>query len=164
MSKFGRRAAVFAVATAAATVGIAQQVGATPTYQEPQVFSVSNVTLLQGGARASITATYQCFGGRAGTHLWVSAKQGPNVSIPDHTSSSDAEAWYDTNWNYNRDPAGLTVNCDGTVRTTTFVLRPEFGHLYKGKAFVQICLFDSTAAPESTDHVYAFSYTTQPVV
>lgn len=165
MKNLVRRTAIAGTVGAASLVcvaGLAGPVAAAPPYQPPQVLSISGVTLTPNGARASITATYQCSGGRPGTHLWVSAKQGPDISLPDHTSSSDAQAWYDTNWNYARDPAGLTVNCDGQVRTTTFVLRPEFGQLHKGKAFVQFCLFDSTSGG-SIDHGFAFSYTMQRV-
>jgi hypothetical protein len=163
MNMFARRLAVFGTAVAVGAVGFAGPASAAPPYAPPEVSYVSAVTLAHNAGRAFITATYKCSGGRTGTHLWVSAKQGPNISPPDHTSSSDAKSWYDTNWNFEKSPAGLTVNCDGHWRTTTYVLKPEFGQLHKGRAFVQFCLFDSTADPNSTDHGFAFSYTMQQV-
>ena len=150
-------------AVAALAIGLAGPASAAPTYAEPQVGGVSDVTLDHQAGRAFITATYKCFGGRTGTHLWVSVKQGPRINVAkQHTESKYAKAWYDTNWNFANDPAGLTVNCNGHWTTSTFTLKPEFGQLKTGTGFVQFCLFDSTSGG-STDHGFAFSYTTQAV-
>src|SRR4051795_6605056 len=72
------------------------------TYQDPQVLSLSNITV--SGDTASVTATYQCWGGNEGTHLWVSLKQGPKISpisldqlMTMEGTSALAKAYYDTN-------------------------------------------------------------------
>jgi hypothetical protein len=85
-------------------------------------------------------------------------KQGPNISEPDHTSSSDADAWYDTNWNFQNSDAGLTVDCDGQWHVERVVLKPEFGQLQDGPAYVQWCLFDSTSSEENFPKGFGYNY------
>ncbi len=139
---------------------IAKQV----SYADPQVaWTGKNVILSQDGSAAYVLGKYRCWGGRTGTHLWVSVKQGPNLSEPDHTGSGDADAWYDTNWNFENSEAGLTVNCNGHWHVTRYLLKPEFGQLHRGKAYVQFCLFDSTGNEENFPQGFAYDYSWKQV-
>lgn len=148
-------------ALAAATLAASPAQAA--TYEDPQVFSLSNITV--SGETASVTATYQCWGGNEGTHVWVSLKQGPQISplsldqlMTMEGTSALAKAYYDTNV---VDPSTLAINCNGEVQTQTFTLGVEKGALHPGLAFAQFCLFDSTAinaGPENTDQGFAFLY------
>jgi hypothetical protein len=116
---------------------------------EPQVsWTGMNINVAPDGSAAYINGKYKCDGGEEGTHLWVSVKQGQNVD-PEHTSSGDADAWYDTNWNFGESEAGLTVDCDGHWHVTRYELRQVFGELHDGIAFVQFCLTDSSGSEES---------------
>ena len=133
-------------------------------YADPQVaWTGHNVILAPDGSQAYVLGKYRCWGGRAGTHLWVSVKQGPGLSEPDHTGSSDAQAWYDTNWNFQNSEAGLTVNCNGHWHVTRYVLKPEFGELHPGTVYVQFCLFDHTGNEENFPQGFAFNYSWKPV-
>ena len=120
------------------------------TADEPQVaWTGMNINVSPDGSAAYINGKYKCDGGEEGSHLWVSVKQGENIDA-DHTSSSDADAWYDTNWNFSEsNPAGLTVDCDGHWHVARYELRQVFGDLQDGIAFVQFCLFDSSGSEES---------------
>jgi hypothetical protein len=161
--KLARKAwAVAASAAALAAMGTPSAVGA--AYADPQVaWTGMNINVAPDGSAAYIDGKYKCYGGEEGTHLWVSVKQGANVD-PDHTSSSDADAWYDTNWNYSdSDPDGLNVNCDGHWHVTRYELRPEFGELQDGIAFVQFCLFDSTGNEDNFPTGFAFDYSWKTV-
>ena len=133
-------------------------------YEDPQVaWTGMNINVAPDGSAAYVNGKYKCYGGQEGTHLWVSVKQGPGLDA-DHTSSGDAAAWYDTNWNYSEDnPAGLTVNCDGRWHTTRYTLKPEFGQLVDGTAFVQFCLFDSTGSEDNFPQGFAFDYSWKTV-
>jgi hypothetical protein len=124
---------------------------ATTTYAQPQVaFTGSNIHVSPDGSKAYVLGKYRCWGGREGTHLWVSVKQGPLLDLDEHSSSQYADSWYDTNWNYANDPAGLTVDCDGHWHATRFVLKQVegFDALTDGPALVQFCLFDSKATED----------------
>ena len=66
---------------------------------------------------------YTCFGGNAGTHLFIGVKQGPEVNATDHTSSQYAETFYSTNWN--SDGPGLSLNCNGRQQNALFVVKPD---------------------------------------
>lgn len=127
----------------------------------PQVeWTGTNINVSPDGSTAFINGKYRCWGGREGTHLWVSVKQGAGLSEPDHTSSADADAWYDTNWNFANSEAGLTVDCDGHWHVTRYALKRVFGELHDGTAFVQFCLFDSTGSEETG---FAFDYSWKTV-
>jgi hypothetical protein len=132
-------------------------------YADPQVaWTGTNINVAPDGSAAYINGKYKCYGGQENTHLWVSVKQGPGLD-DDHTSSGDADAWYDTNWNFENDPAGLTVNCDGHWHTTRYTLKQEFGELVDGIAFVQFCLFDPTGNEENFPQGFAFDYSWKQV-
>jgi hypothetical protein len=154
-----------AAAGVAALVALSGPAGAAPaTYAPPQVaWTGHNVNVSPDGSSAYINGKYRCYGGRTGTHLWVSVKQGPNLSEPDHTGSSYADAWYDTNWNFGVDPAGLTVACDGHWHTTRYQLKQEFGTLKDGPAYIQFCLFDNTANDDNFPQGFAFDYSWKSV-
>lgn len=133
-------------------------------YRPPQVAWTGNViNVSPDGTTAHILGKYNCVGGREGTHLWVSVKQGPGIDA-DHTSSGDAAAWFDTNWNFEESPAGLTVNCDGHWHTTRYTLKREFGDLVDGTAFVQFCLFDNTGNEDNFPQGFAFDYSFKRVM
>ena len=121
------RTATVAILAAAAALGTAAGPAAA-AYTPPTVAWVNqNVILSPDKSHADVTGKYQCVGGREGTHLWVSVKQGPRLDpATDHTSSSDADAWYDTNWNFENSEAGLTVNCDGHWHASRITVKPQF--------------------------------------
>ena len=129
------------------------------SYADPAVaWTGNNVHVAPDGSAAYLIGKYRCYGGRTGTHLWVSVKQGPNLSEPDHTGSSDADAWYDTNWNFEQSEAGLTVDCDGHWHVTRTTLKQEFGTLVGGPAYIQFCLFDSTGTEDNFPQGFAQDY------
>lgn len=137
------RTAVLALTVAAATgIGMAPASAA-----DSPTGSVSSVVIK--GSNAVVTGTYRCSGG-GNAHLWSSVKQGARLS-PEHTGSSYADAWYDTN--HLVTPEGypaLTVPCDGQTHTQQFLLRRvdstpwggpfDSAQLKPGTAFVQFCL------------------------
>jgi hypothetical protein len=126
----------------------------------PQVaWTGMNVNVSPDGSSAYINGKYKCDGGREGTHLWVSVKQGAGVD-PEHTGSEYADAWYDTNWNNDESEAGLTVDCDGHWHVSRVELRQQFGELHDGIAFIQFCLFDSSGSEETG---FAFDYSWKQV-
>jgi hypothetical protein len=161
------RAATAALALAVGGGLAAAAPASADDYQPPQVFSIAPHVDASNGT-ATVTATYQCFGGEGGgAHLFIAVKQGPKVNAQNHTSSSWATTFYSTNWNYFVDPAGLKPTCDGTVRTDTYVVMddPFWAHageappLRTEAAFVQFCLFDSTNSGEEGDLTgFAFKY------
>ena len=131
---------------------------ASSTYQEPQVQWARNVHV--HGSTATVLAKYRCWGGNDGTHLWVSLKQGPKISamtvnelVNTPGTSGLADAWYDTH-------AG--IECNGKWQVQRYTVSKEFGTLHAGdKAFLQFCLFDSTAAsgPDADlSHGFAYNY------
>lgn len=153
------RSATVAAAAAIAAVSLPGPALA-DDYRPPQVaWTGMNISVSPDGGSAWINGKYNCVGGEEGTHLWVSVKQGPGLD-DEHTSSSDADAWYDTNWNFEDSEAGLTVDCDGRWHTTRYELKREFGDLVDGPAFVQFCLFDSTGSEETG---FAFDYSWKQV-
>ena len=132
-------------------------------YRPPQVaWTGMNITVSPDGGTAYILGKYNCVGGREGTHLWVSVKQGPGLDA-DHTGSGDAAAWFDTNWNFGESPAGLTVDCDGRWHTTRYTLEREFGDLTDGIAYVQFCLFDNTGNEDNFPQGFAYDYSWKQV-
>jgi hypothetical protein len=140
-----KRAALAAAATAGAVIGLAAPAAAAAPVKDAQAdvaWVNDNVFLSADGSSATVLGKYRCSGGQTGTHLWVSVKQGPGIDA-EHTTSDYASAWYDTNYNYAQDPAGLTVNCDGRWHVSRITLKPVFGALTAGSAYVQWCMFDS---------------------
>lgn len=149
-----------AVGIAASAVALFAMGAPAASADGPQVaWTGMNVNVSPDGSTASINGKYKCDGGEEGTHLWVSVKQGEGIDA-DHTSSGDADAWYDTNWNFGESEAGLTVDCDGHWHVSRVELRQEFGELHDGIAFVQFCLFDSSGSEESG---FAFDYSWKQV-
>lgn len=145
-------------------LGVAAPADATnrPTYRAPQVAWVSDAKV--SGDRASVLARYRCYGGNEGTHLWVSLKQGGGITGKTaeelsqmEGTSALARAWYDTNV---VDPATVTLTCNGRwqVQRYTVARHPEKDRLSRGTAFLQFCLFDSTADPTGADLSYGFAY------
>lgn len=151
------------IATIAAAAGLALSAVALPAagasaaeLPPPEIAWVGNNVVVHG-SDADILAKYRCYGGETGTHLWASIKQGG----PDPTaegSGMTSTAWYDTNYQYANDPAGQTINCDGHWHTTKFTVKlvdHPFGtdyvsqQLAKGAAWVQFCVFDSSATDDN---------------
>lgn len=143
MSKF--------IVAAASLVGLAAAlVPATTAAAEAQLpapevsFVGDNVVVSADRAEATVLAKYRCFGGEEGTHLWVSVKQ-DGEDLEGEGSSARARAWYDTNYQYAEDPAGLTIACDGRWHATQFVVKQVEGkdQLARRTAWVQFCAFDN---------------------
>jgi hypothetical protein len=159
MHRTARRALTLSAAAVACLATSVAPVSAAPAYADPQVAWVNNqVHVAPDGSEAYVLGKYRCYGGEQGTHLWVSVKQGPGLSAPDHLASDDASAWYDTNWNWEQSPAGLTVDCDGHWHVSRVVLKQEFGTLTDGTAYVQWCLFDSTGNEDNFPQGFAYDY------
>jgi hypothetical protein len=149
-----RRTTAGLIAGVTLTAGMAiapatSQAGAS-TYQPPKIAWVHSA--FTHGATATVQSKYRCFGGNENTHLWVSLKQGRKISAMSLSELANAEgtsqiarAWYDNNVPEGRQDNAL--NCDGTWNIQTYTLAREKGHLRKGKAYLQFCLFDSTANP-----------------
>jgi hypothetical protein len=151
------------VTVATLCAGLAVGAGAGPAaaaYAAPEIAWVNqNVVLAPDKSSAQITGKYRCVGGREGTHLWVSAKQGPRID-PDagNTGSSYADAWYDTNYNFENDPAGLTVDCDGKWHVSRITVKPVFGTLARGPVWMQWCLFDNTSTEDNFPQGFVQEY------
>jgi len=138
--------AVPALATATTSAQAAQV-----TYSNPKVAWVHNVKATADSA--TLVAKYRCSGGDEGTHLWVSLKQGGGITgsaddlAAQEGTSGLAASWYDSH------PEG--VHCNGHWQVQRFTVNREMGipgyhpapwkSLQKGPAFLQFCLFDSTA-------------------
>lgn len=137
-------------------------------YQPPKVFNVAPLVLASDGA-ATVTATYQCFGGEGGgSHLYIGVKQGPGVNTTNHSTSASATTFYSTNC-----INGLTATCDGTVRTDAFVVKDDPYRAHSGEApalrtsaaLVQFCLFDSTNSGAEDDLTgFAWKYSVRGVL
>lgn len=139
-----KRAALAAVATAGAALGMAAPAAAAPAQNtQPEIAWVNdNVFLSADGSSATVLGKYRCSGGQPGTHLWVSVKQGPGIDA-EHTTSNYASAWYDTNYYFGQDPAGMTLDCDGRWHVSRITVKPVFGTLGAGSAYIQWCVYDS---------------------
>lgn len=130
------------------------------TYRQPEIAWVKNAKA--AGDRATVKAKYRCWGGEAGSHLWVSLKQGGEINnyTADQLSGMEgtsalAKAWYDNN------PLGeLTVDCDGKWHVQRYTLAREPGKdaLVKGPAFLQFCLYDSRFNPTADPDHDGFDY------
>ena len=163
-----RLARVATVALLALTAGIMTapvSSADTTTLPPPQVAWVGDI-VVSHGSNAYILAKFRCYGGRTGTHLWASIKQGG----PDPTAEGSgvlSNAWYDTNYQYANDPAGQTLQCDGRWHVTPFLLKRVdhpfgtdyvSGKLKTGKAWVQFCVFDSSATDDNFPTGFAYDY------
>jgi hypothetical protein len=128
-------------------------------YADPEVDWVGrNVHVSPDGSKAFVVGKYRCYGGRSGSHLWVSVKQGPDLQEPDQTGSSYADAWYDTNCNFENSEAGLTVDCDGHWHVARITMKQVFGELTDGPGYVQFCLFDNTSTETNFPQGFAQDY------
>jgi hypothetical protein len=114
------------------------------------------------GDHALVGARYRCFGGNVGTHVWVSLKQGPKITRMSlkqlkkaEGTSAISKSWYDTN---KTDPQLVYVVCNGKWQHQTFRLKKEKGHLHRGWAFLQFCLFDSHSDPTSQTSTKGFAF------
>ena len=137
----------------------------TTTLPPPQVAWVGNIVVSHGGD-AYILAKFRCYGGETATHLWASVKQGG----PDPTAEGSgvlSDAWYDTNYQYANDPAGQTIQCDGKWHVQHFLLKRVdhpfgtdyvSGMLKSGTAWVQFCVFDSSATDDNFPTGFAYDY------
>jgi len=134
-------------------------------YANPEVEWVHNVKATADSA--TLFAKYRCWGGDEGTHLWVSLKQGGGISGPadelaaQEGTSGIAASWYDSH--------PESVVCNGTWQIQEFTAYREMGipgyhpeaweSLVAGPAFLQFCLFDSTATEDlSRGFGYLYSY------
>jgi hypothetical protein len=92
-------------------------------------------TIAYDGEHAYVTGTFRCPSTGEHLHVWVSVKQGDDVKA--HSTSADADAWYDAHPGEG-DPGA--VPCDGAWHTETYELHGEFGTLEAGSAWIQFCL------------------------
>ena len=140
-------------------------------YDNPQVAWVHNVKATADSA--TLLAKYRCWGGNEGTHLWVSLKQGGGiVGSPDDLAAQEgtsaiADSWYDSH------PEGVV--CNGQWQIQHFTVNRElaipgfhgdWSSLLSGPAFLQFCLFDSTAesGPDADlSHGFGYLYSFVPV-
>src|SRR3954467_5130492 len=140
------------VALSAAPVAAARPSSA---YQQPVVNWVQPTVVANADGTATVHVQYTCYGGNARTHVYIGVKQGPEVNATDHTSSQYARTFYSTNWN--PDTGGNALTCNGHKVNQRFTLQPdpfwwtaaESAALSHGKAFVQVCIFDSTNQGEN---------------
>jgi hypothetical protein len=139
-------------------------------YHQPVVNWVQPTVVVRDDGTAVVHVKYTCYGGNAGTHVYIGVKQGPDVNATDHTSSQFAETFYSTNWN--SDSGVNALVCNGHRHNQLFVLhpdaffalaRPDAPALGKGPAFVQVCIFDSTNTGEMDPNGFAFDYSMRPV-
>ena len=163
--------------TAAATIavvagGTATAQAAQVDYANPQVAWVHNVKATDDSA--TLLAKYRCWGGNEGTHLWVSLKQGGGIAgSPDELAAQEGTSAIAASW-YDSHPEGVV--CDGTWQIQQFTVYREMGipgyhpdawePLVAGPAFLQFCLFDSTAeaGPDADlSHGFGYLYSYVPV-
>jgi hypothetical protein len=161
-------AAAGLIALTAAPVAAAKPSSA---YQQPVVNWVQPTVVVRGDGTAVVHVQYTCYGGNAGTHVYIGVKQGPDVNATDHTSSQYAQTFYSTNWN--SDSGVNALVCDGARHNQLFQVQPDpyfaYGHpdapaLGDGPAFVQVCIFDSTNTGEGDMNGFAFDYSMRKVV
>ena len=161
-----RRVALGAAAVAAPLILAAAPASAAQVdYSAPEVAWVHNVKV--SGDSGVLKAKYRCWGGNEGVHLWVSLKQGGGITgsaedlAAQEGTSAMAESWYDSH------PEGVV--CNGKWQIQTFAVDREMGipgyhpaawaPLRNGPAFLQFCLFDSTAeAGPDADLSQGFGY------
>jgi hypothetical protein len=158
--RFTRMATVVAM-TAGVVLAPAGAALAADPLPAPEVSWVNDNVIVTGanGDQATLLAKYRCYGGEVGTHLWASVKQG-GEDLEGEGSSARATSWYDTNYQYANDPAGQTIACDGHWHATRFLLELEDGWqpLTSGPAWVQFCVFDSSATDDNFPTGFGYSY------
>jgi len=164
-------AALFAAAALGA-IAVSPVAAARPTgaYQQPVVNWVQPTVVAHPDGTATVHVQYTCYGGNAGTHVYIGVKQGPEVNATTNTSSQFAQTFYSTNWN--PDTGGNALTCNGHKVNQLFTVQPDsfFWNaadapaLSKGKAFVQVCIFDSTNQGENDPNGFAFDYSMRKVV
>src|SRR6478672_10302279 len=108
------------VALSAAPVAAARPSSA---YQQPVVNWVQPTVVADSNGTATVHVQYTCYGGNAGTHVYIGVKQGPDVNATDHTTSDFAQTFYSTNWN--ADGPGLSLDCNGRQQNAHFVVKPD---------------------------------------
>jgi hypothetical protein len=140
-------------------------------YHQPIVNFVQPTVIAHADGTATVHVQYTCWGGDAGSHVYIGVKQGPDVNATDHTSSQYAETFYSTNWSVDAGVNALT--CDGTRQNQFFQVQPDpyfaFAKpnaplLSSGQAFVQVCIFDSTNTGEMDPNGFVFDYSMRKVV
>jgi hypothetical protein len=164
-----RGLAAFALSASLFTGAAGSARAAQTTYSNPEVQWVHNVKATAD--TATLLAKYRCWGGTEGTHLWVSLKQGSEItgkSIDELTelqgTSALAASWYDSH--------PTNVVCNGTWQIQEFSVARVMGipgyhptawaPLTDGPAFLQFCLFDSTVVlgpGADLSHGFAYLYT-----
>ena len=169
--RFKAPAALLAAAGLAA-IAAAPVAAARPTtaYSAPVVQWVQPTVVARADGTATVHVQYTCWGGDAGTHVYIGVKQGPEVNATDHTSSQFARTFYSTNWN--SDSGSNALTCDGHKQNQIFTVKPDpfFWNaadaplLSKGEAFIQVCIFDSTNTGEMDPNGFAFDYSMRKVV
>jgi hypothetical protein len=113
-------------------------------YQFPTLSDVSSITV--SGTTATVEITYTCYGGDAGTSLFVLVEQGPKVTEADLYNSLPGQpgtpkrvkARYDS-------VGGQTLTCNGAEQTQIVTLAATKGLLHPGSAWTLAYIFDSTA-------------------
>jgi hypothetical protein len=105
---------------------------------------IVGVVQLTGQTTALVQARYSCTGDPEQLHLWTSVKQTADrtadPALAEEGSSQIAAAWSQSH-------ATDNLVCDGRTHVARFTvdqLEQGFGHLAKGDAWVQFCLFDAT--------------------
>ncbi len=141
-------------------------------YAQPEVAWVHNVKA--DGDSATLNAKYRCWGGK-GAHLWVSLKQGGGITgkpaeelAAMEGTSALAASWYDAR--------PEDVVCDGKWQIQRFTVQrhgavafpgyehPAWERLVSGTAFLQFCLYDSTATGEpGSTQGFGYLYSLVPV-
>jgi hypothetical protein len=168
-----RKASATLLATAALIALTAAPVAAakpSSAYKDPVVNWVQPTVVAHSDGSATVHVQYTCYGGNAGTHVYIGVKQGPDVNATDHTSSQYAETFYSTNWN--PDSGVNALVCNGRKHNQTFVVKPDpyFWNaanapaLSAGRAFIQVCIFDSHNTGETDPTGFAFDYSMRKVV
>jgi hypothetical protein len=166
-ASFALLAAVALVVFAAAPAAAARP---SSDYHAPVVNFVQPTVVTHRDGSATVHIQYTCSGGDAGTHVYIGVKQGPEVNATNHTSSAFARTFYSTNWN--ADGPGNSLTCDGTKQNQRFTVKPDpffwnaanAPKLSAGRAFVQVCIFDSTNTGDTDPNGFAFDYSMRSVV
>jgi hypothetical protein len=167
--RLARCVAALALAAGAAVVPVSSASAA--DFPAPEVAWVGS-HIVANGSDAWIQAKFRCYGGETGTHLWASIKQGGDDPTAEG-SGMKSTAWYDTNYQFANDPAGQTLDCDGRWHVQRFLVKRvdhPFGtdyvsqELAKGPAWVQFCVFDSSATDDNFPQGFAYSYDWKTVI
>jgi hypothetical protein len=170
-----RKASVVLLSTLALlAIAAAPVAAARPSsdYKDPVVNWIQPNVVARDNGTATVHVQYTCYGGNAGTHVYIGVKQGPQVYMEpvDHTASKWADTFYSTNWN--PDSGVNALVCNGRKHNQLFLLKPDpywtkaegAPALSAGIAFVQVCIFDSHNAGEGDLTGFAADYSMRPVV